>query len=224
MRMPRGLRANARIVSEHTMSSLPPVATEVLVLSGIILDTVAQVVDRVSTWEDVGDPRSAAWMEWRRVALQERRPDQYGTRSAHIDAFWCTLIIDRMSMSERATSHICAAFEALPPSGGVNADLDGCLPGTGNGKSVSSVDYNDSEGVRSKLVEWLRKLNSFRIGRKIFRTKRGYLGISCEHVQRGDNVAILWGGRLPYVLREHGDILLPGGLLSRTILLSQPTS
>jgi hypothetical protein len=29
-------------------------------------------------------------------------------------------------------------------------------------------------------------------------------------VQRGDNVAILWGGRLPYSLREHGDILLPG--------------
>jgi hypothetical protein len=206
----RGLRANARVVSEHTRTSLPPVATEVLVLSGIILETVAQVVDSVSTWEDVGDPRSAAWMEWRRVALQERRPDPYGTRSAHIDAFWRTLIIDRMSMSERATSHICAAFEALLPFGGVNAGLDDCFPGTGNDKSISSVDCNDGEEARSKLVEWLRKWNSFHIRRKIFRTERGYLGISCEHVQRGDNVAILWGGRLPYILREHGDTLLPG--------------
>jgi hypothetical protein len=206
----RGLRANARVVSEHTRTSLPRIATEVLVLSGIILDTVAQVVDSVSTWEDVGEPRSAAWMEWRRVALQERRPDPYGTRSAHIDAFWRTLIIDRMSMSERATSHICAAFEALLPFGGVNAGLDDCFPGTGNGKSISSVDCNDGEEARSKLVEWLWKWNSFRIRRKIFRTERGYLGISCEHVQRGDNVAILWGGRLPYILREHGDTLLPG--------------
>lgn len=123
----------------------------------------------------------------------------YGTRTAHIDAFWRTLIIDR-SMSERATSHIRADFEALLQFGGVNAGPDGCLPGTGNGKSISSVDCNDSEEVRSKLVEWLRKWNSFRVGRKIFRTERGYLGISCEHMQRGDNVAILWGGRLPYIL------------------------
>ena len=206
----RGLRANARVVSEHTRTSLPPIATEVLVLSGIILDTVAEVADSVSTWEDVGDPRSAAWMEWRRVALQERRPDPYRTRSAHIDAFWRTLIIDRMSMSERATSHICADFEALLPFGGINASPDDCLLGTGNGNSISSVDCNGGEETRSKLVEWLRKWNSFRIRRKIFRTERGYLGISCEHVQRGDNVVILWGGRLPYILREHGDTLLPG--------------
>lgn len=158
----RGLRANARIASEHTRTSLPPVATEVLVLSGIILDTVAQVVDRVSTWEDVGDPRSAAWMEWRRVALQERRLDLYGTRSAHIDA--------------RATSHICADFEALLQFGGVNAGPGDCFPGTGNGKSISSVDCNDSEEVRSMLVEWLRKWNSFRVGKKSSRRKEATWG------------------------------------------------
>ena len=206
----RGLRASARVVSEHTRASLPPIATEALVLSGIILDTVAQVVDRMSTQEDVGDPRSTTWMEWRRVALQERRPDPYGTRSERIDAFWRTLIVDRMSMSERATSHIGADFESLLQFGGTNAGPGDCLPGAGNDKSISSVDCNDSEELRSKFAEWLRKWNPFHFGKKIFRTERGYLGISCKHVQRGDKVAILWGGRLPYILREHGDILLPG--------------
>jgi hypothetical protein len=90
------------------------------------------------------------------MALQESRPDPYGTRSAHIDAFWRTLIIDRMSMSERAASHIYADFEALLQFGGVNAGPDDCFPGTGNGKSILSVGCNDSEEVRSKLVEWLR--------------------------------------------------------------------
>jgi hypothetical protein len=99
----------------------------------------------------------------------------YGTRTAHIDAFWRTLIIDR-SMSERATSHIRADFEALLQFGGVNAGPDDCLPGTGNGKSISSVDCNDSEEVRSKLVEWLRKWNSFRVGKKTSRRKEATWG------------------------------------------------
>ena len=87
-------------------------------------------------------------------------------------------------MSEWATSHICADFEVLLQFGGVNAGPGDCLPGTGNGKSISSVDCNDSEEVRSKLVEWLRKWNSFCIGKKIFQTKRGYLGISCSAERR----------------------------------------
>jgi hypothetical protein len=206
----RGLRAGARVVSEHVRASLPPVGTAVLVLSGIVLDTVGQVVDRMSTWEDVGDPRNAAWMEWRRVALQQRMPDPYGTRSARIDAFWRTLIIDRMSTSERATSSIGTDFETLLQFDGSDVGPDDSLPGSGNGNSMSSVYCNDSEVVRIKFAEWLRKWNSFRIGKKLFRTERGYLGISCEHVRRGDRLAILWGGRLPYILRQHGDTLLPG--------------
>ena len=61
-------------------------------------------------------------------------------------------------------------------------------------------------------------MNSVHFGKKIFRTERGYLGISCEHVEKGDKVAILWGGRLPFLLRKHGDRLLPGtrGQLSLT--------
>ena len=37
--------------------------------------------------------------------------------------------------------------------------------------------------------------------RRLFRTRRGYVGMSCPHVQEGDYVAVLWGGRMPFILR-----------------------
>lgn len=43
-------------------------------------------------------------------------------------------------------------------------------------------------------------------GRKIFRTKKGYLGNACQHVEVGDEVYILQGGRLPFVLRRDKEV------------------
>jgi hypothetical protein len=45
--------------------------------------------------------------------------------------------------------------------------------------------------------------------RRPFRTERGYLGISCNHIQPGDKVCILWGGALPFVPRQVGRATIP---------------
>jgi hypothetical protein len=49
---------------------------------------------------------------------------------------------------------------------------------------------------------------SWRYGR-LFRTERGYLGISCKHILPGDKVCILWGGALPFILRQVGTATIP---------------
>jgi hypothetical protein len=214
----RSLRADARIVFEHKTSSLSPTTTAVLVLSGVIVDTVAQVVDRTHTWGEDQDLWSETWMEWRLLALQERSPDPYGSRTGHVDAFWRTLLVDRKNVLERASSDVGLDFELLLGINDVSVDPVGSLVGARDGMSKSREGKSDGgDDSNRKLEAWLLKWSSPHWGKKIFRTERGYLGISCEHVQEGDRVAILWGGRLPFLLREYGSILLPGarGRLSR---------
>ena len=42
--------------------------------------------------------------------------------------------------------------------------------------------------------------------RSLFRTKTGRIGKSCKHIQRGDKLCILYGGRLPFILRAIGSV------------------
>jgi hypothetical protein len=67
-----------------------------------------------------------------------------------------------------------------------------------------SADCNDE--LLHEISKWLwwlvEKWNSQHEYSKLFRTRKGYTGISCKHAKPGDVVSILWGGRLPFRLRE----------------------
>tara|TARA_R110002003_G_scaffold234_2_gene16894 strand:+ start:5213 stop:7060 length:1848 start_codon:yes stop_codon:yes gene_type:complete len=41
--------------------------------------------------------------------------------------------------------------------------------------------------------------------RKLFRTSAGYVGLAPESVRAGDTIALFQGGRLPLIIRQHGD-------------------
>lgn len=38
--------------------------------------------------------------------------------------------------------------------------------------------------------------------RVMFRTERGYLGISTKNIKEGDSIALFQGGKTPFVIRE----------------------
>lgn len=59
-------------------SKLFPIGTA-LVLTGLLVDTVAKMVDRVHSWED-DDPYSATWPAWKGFALGEWHENPYGSR------------------------------------------------------------------------------------------------------------------------------------------------
>jgi hypothetical protein len=42
-------------------------------------------------------------------------------------------------------------------------------------------------------------------GRRLFLTHLGYFGLGPEHLKVGDLVTVLPGGKVPYILRQHGD-------------------
>jgi hypothetical protein len=43
------------------------------------------------------------------------------------------------------------------------------------------------------------------VGRKLFQTQRGYLGLGLTSLEPGDQVCILFGGRTPFILRPLND-------------------
>ena len=76
-------------------------------------------------------------------------------------------------------------------------------------KPISKVEF----AMKAKpLREWLGKYGNRHIKKRLFRMEDGYLGMSCTHVRVDDRVAVLWVGRLPFLLRSCGTVrLLDGG-------------
>jgi hypothetical protein len=60
------------------------------------------------------------------------------------------------------------------------------------------------------LADWLEEFDiDDSAVNKPFQTRRGYRGVSCRHVEKGDKVCISWGGELPFILRESGTLQIP---------------
>jgi hypothetical protein len=108
-----------------------------------------------------------------------------------IEALWRTLIIDERGIGKRASLE----------------------DGAGFGPLISTENWRE-------LVVWLSKRTSRHQKRKLLWTRRGFLGLACRHVQAGDKVCVLWGGRLPFILREQeGSVLIKDGSAKKAHVL-----
>jgi hypothetical protein len=108
-----------------------------------------------------------------------------------IEALWGTLIIDEHGIGKRASLEDGAGFESL----------------------ISTENWTE-------LAAWLHKRTSRHQKRKLIWTRRGFLGLECRHVQAGDKVCALWGGRLPFILREQeGSVVIKDGSAEKAHVL-----
>ncbi|TPX15875.1 uncharacterized protein E0L32_000209 [Thyridium curvatum] len=53
-------------------------------------------------------------------------------------------------------------------------------------------------------AHWERMIRVYLLGRMLFRTRRGYLGLGTRGLMEGDLVCVLFGGNVPFVLRKVG--------------------
>ena len=65
-------------------------------------------------------------------------------------------------------------------------------------------DFMSTMGYKSIRVYLRRNVDLFLADRSIFKTKNRRFGQSCHHVRPGDKVCLLYGGRLPFILRGAG--------------------
>ena len=159
-----------------------------VVLAGIEFDVVSDVMNEMVDVGSFWDPRHSIWKIWRDFALQQESSiadiedalDTEETRRQLLDlysSFWRVLCYDVDSALERTTRESVSQF--LKWSAGL----------LGN-------DIMAAQDITGTII-WR--------GRKIFRTKRGYLGNGCANVLPGDKICLCYGGRFPLLLRADPD-------------------
>ena len=173
-----------------------------LMVTGLLLDFVEE------TDEDYLYPDSSrAWRGRRELALKPVPQGPYGDSAGRLDALWRTLCTDKTDFDKRLPLDVGRDLEVFSQNLARQY-------GTGFGA--------DSQRESDSFRDWLKMkgVNSHEFC-SLFRTRRGYLGMSCKHVRAGDKVSILWGGHLPFLLREARTVELPStpGLGSKTEIM-----
>jgi hypothetical protein len=115
--------------------------------------------------------------------------EHYVTGILKYEAFWRTVVLD-----QKVVGYHAEYFEAV----------------RGNKRRLESTDEIPPSNVQDekRLISALdkqRKLGGFQFNRRLFATKRGYLGLAPPDTRKKDLVCVLLGGEVPYVLRQSDD-------------------
>lgn len=161
---------------------------DALILSGVEFDTVAEVSNTSHSQELFKFPDSETWTEWRNIALKAQPDDPYRDIEGRTDAFWRTVICNQMWDNDE--------FKYIKAPARLGDQYRRWSSAQGNPSNAETPPGSSSQEFLTNLM----------IGNqaRLFRTRRGYLGLACEHVRPDDKVVVLWGGHLPCIFRECG--------------------
>jgi hypothetical protein len=187
-------------------------------VSGIEFDeiiTVAGIMDFSSN--EISQELFAEWysITCRSMPMTAAYPSG-GTR---LDAYWRTLCLDTVrSLDTRkvGTRYSRCSKDYVRDCQQKWMDAEG-MPlylrfNTGDDMADVAVPANDlSRGIDTVLnfVAVDFAICSATWGRRLFFTKRGYIGLGPPTVEEGDTVQILGGGSMPFVLRNGGQKRIP---------------
>jgi len=174
-----------------------------LTLKGLNIDVV----------EKVGRVRVDAYHEWWSMAsMQESARKLYPSGVTWSDAFWRTLWMDvdfrtRSRADERALRlHNLWWWAEMLRHSKTNID-QGKVPidqGTATTLREDEELLNALTTLHEKALIPLLSghIASCSEGRTFFLSKQGYMGMAPGNACAGDNICILYGGRVPYLLRK----------------------
>ncbi|KIX98107.1 uncharacterized protein Z520_06187 [Fonsecaea multimorphosa CBS 102226] len=164
-------------------------------LRGILFDEIRDVTSvghSSMPAQEMSANQEIDWGSWWDCATTEVQDDPYLEPEARIEAFCQALTFGNVKISGHSHQEVIQDFKRWWSAGRPLHDPS------------SAHSFNWSERLRS--YEAFKKLpfpNGLYINRRrLFRTARGYIGSACEHIEPGDMVWILWGGALPFLLRN----------------------
>lgn len=167
----------------------------VLALKGIIIDSVDHIGEVLleGTWGDISDEHLASLISsWERLYNSKLEKGMLNAYGDQKYAFWSTLI----------GQLIMAEFPARYAQ-----ESDGLL-----------VEEFRTELVRNEVYMSLRDMI---VNQAFFITRQGYIGIAPPTIERGDDVCVLAGGNVPFVLRPK---VMGNGLSNQTNYTSRAYS
>jgi hypothetical protein len=186
-----------------------------ILLRGFNLDTVHRVGNvRQLSWES----NDKTFEEWYQLVIERQSSvgDTYCTGESCRDAFWMTLCAGILHPTPEETSNM-PAWEVATPQRRIffetwataTMDESSQIIHSRSGSSAASAsDPVDDPIVEGFLIGRDLYVDSFHtrvsiatVNRKFFITEKGYFGLGPSTTQPGDNVCVLAGGHVPYVVR-----------------------
>lgn len=179
-----------------------------MVLTGILFDTVQETTVLTHTLDSIRRLNSETWAEWRAFALKQSQPDPYYNQSNRESAWWRLSVGPQFTFIDRKGTSTSVRDKRRRWLEGEDRR---CRWFEGKDRTRVTGDKTDSYfRSRYALLDMWQDAREKALDQKVlFRAAKGYLGRSCHHVRPGDKVCVLWGGRLPFILRESGHIRIP---------------
>lgn len=177
----------------------------ILRLSGGIFDRIAETEGKSARSSSSGISDSRTWLD-----LISRLEVTYPTGIDRVEALWRTLTLDRAWTSKAEfRKEVCEQLQEIRAKLGENAvdlELLQRLATTANSDLLPAVA--EIEATTREVDGTTTTIGFYTRMRRLFRTDKGFLGLGPDSVRAGDQVWILAGARVPFVLRdvstEHG--------------------
>jgi hypothetical protein len=131
------------------------------------------------------------WQVWASLALESisGRKEPYEPPGARFDALWKALTFGGVKIPGKSDEQIAEDFREWWSAGRPI-------------ESPAHADWSQRLGAYETFKKQAFPNGLYADNRRLFRTHRGYIGTACEHAKPDDLVCILWGGALPFILRQ----------------------
>jgi hypothetical protein len=180
-------------------------------LNGFPLDEVEKVSDILRFTPSDPLPAEEIWRNLFDLPLFPRPNLRYRNTDERLDhAFFMTLNLSPMGGFNTAIYELASTDD--PGKHGLDICArhikENCAAWLDQNTAANLPMYPDltSHGRETKgsASSFVRQAAAFCTNRRFFITKTGYLGIGPSVIRAGDHVCVLFGGRLPFVLRSSG--------------------
>jgi hypothetical protein len=176
-----------------------------IVLSGCQIDEILALASLESAKENEIENQPQEW-----AALIEPLPADYPSGCPKTEALWRTLIGDSGAEDEYpAPAEYGTHYETLQTLIKINRELDARIEaGETGGPALRELCLANGfpptqmPRLMADKDEFQRAMADVMLGRRLFVTKRGYIGAGPLSAQVGDAVYVLAGGHVPLVLRK----------------------
>jgi hypothetical protein len=165
-----------------------------ILLSGIVFDVIEVMSGRACTTTPGVQTKADQdhnWRVWASLAMEPvpGRKEPYGPPGARFDALWKALTFGGVKIPGKSDEQIAEDFREWWSAGRPI-------------ESPAHADWSQRLDTYETFKEQAFPNGLYADNRRLFRTHRGYIGTACEHAKPDDLVCILWGGALPFILRQ----------------------
>jgi hypothetical protein len=167
-------------------------------IEGVTWDSISSAGEVLDTeFYSINAPIFISWYRLAETALPSQDYISSGTLD---DAFWRTLCTDYSLASTRTTERLKENHRAAYDRWWqlqLKIDTYGSAVGT----EMTLESYLDNSP--KEVLEFDGSVMTATCNRRFFISEKGYIGLAPSNAAPGDKIAILFGGKVPYILRRN---------------------